>query len=439
MEHFGQVTEITHANPNHSHFPKTKDTSSQSDFINQYTSDHNWLAVVDDSYINDNFNLFGIPEMIPNFFTALKVLKGEINLDSTKSIASSQKENANNGGENTNLDLNQKTGNDNNNSAIGNNDVKPKEELPANIEQTCIDAYNVIHSRFIQSTKGLQIMRRKFEAGIFGTCPRFLCNGQNLLPFGSSMRVSKAPARSYCPLCHDVYEADTLIEEQLEIKRKKENSTKNDKNTNEDNQTYTTNETNQVTNETNEKATSKEQSKNSKNNETNSTGNGSIDSNNNNNNNNNNFNTGQNNNKNSDNDNNSHSSDNENNDKNGTNENNKQTNENNEAKEENDKNNENEIKLLDGCSFGPYFPHFFLQMNRDLIPTPPKPPEALEPPNSSFSLSSKKLPDWIQKPSPAPLAKPEQMKYTIFGIPIEPNSDLNPHRVIRDSSIFDQS
>ena len=79
MEHFCKVTELTFANTNQTHFEKTKDTSNHSDFVIQYTSNHNWLAVVDEQFINDNFNLYGIPESVPNFHLALKILKGEIN------------------------------------------------------------------------------------------------------------------------------------------------------------------------------------------------------------------------------------------------------------------------------------------------------------------------------------------------------------------------
>lgn len=418
MEHFCKITELTFANNNQIHFEKTKDKSNHSAFVTQYTSNYNWLAVVDEQFINDNFNIYGVQESVPNFQLALKILKGEINIDNYNNNTKSN--NNTNTNQSNIITSNQNSVNKdtNQNNVEENNNNNSLDELPENIEQNCIDAYNLIHSRFIQTPKGLQIMRRKYEAGIFGVCPRFLCNGQNLLPFGSSLMTSKAPARGYCPLCHDVYEADVLVEEQLENQRKKDESFKKEDDSKEKSD-------NQKSDNTNEKIQNNENTKSINSNK-------SSDS------------DSENKQNKSENDNQNKKNDNNENSKNNDNENtnlyeNTEENNNNIQKVEN-QNIKKETKILDGACFGPYFPHFFLQMNRDLIPTTYNASEKSDTSNNNVfsTVSSKKSTDWKQVPVPAPFAKTEQMKYTIFGIPIDPNSDLNPHRVVRDASAFEK-
>ncbi len=49
------------------------------------------------------------------------------------------------------------------------------------------------------------MMREKFVASHFGTCPRVLCNGQAVLPIGMSEHLKHSRVKVYCPLCEDVY------------------------------------------------------------------------------------------------------------------------------------------------------------------------------------------------------------------------------------------
>lgn len=48
-------------------------------------------------------------------------------------------------------------------------------------------------------------MREKYLGGKFGTCPRVLCEKQNVIPIGISEDVKLARAKVYCPRCKDIY------------------------------------------------------------------------------------------------------------------------------------------------------------------------------------------------------------------------------------------
>lgn len=88
--------------------------------------------------------------------------------------------------------------------------------------QEAIDLYGLIHARYILTPKGkyfsacelfglpfprnwkslgLAMMREKYTAGHFGTCPRVLCNGQMVLPIGMSEYLKYSRVKViFCPL-----------------------------------------------------------------------------------------------------------------------------------------------------------------------------------------------------------------------------------------------
>lgn len=65
--------------------------------------------------------------------------------------------------------------------------------------------YGLIHKRFITTPKGLALMREKYLNGLYGSCPRILCNKQPLIPVGLSESIGYSRVRGYCPICEEVY------------------------------------------------------------------------------------------------------------------------------------------------------------------------------------------------------------------------------------------
>ncbi|KAL7714199.1 Casein kinase II subunit beta [Entamoeba marina] len=122
----------------------------------------NFFCEVDEDFIDDEFNLYGLSDIIPHYELALDtILKGE------------------------QLNLDEKT------KTLVENDAKI--------------LYGLIHARYIVSIDGLRQMYEKFKHGDFGGCPRVLCKSHSVLPVG----VSDAPfvdhVKLFCPKCNEIY------------------------------------------------------------------------------------------------------------------------------------------------------------------------------------------------------------------------------------------
>ena len=122
-----------------------------------------FFAEVDEEYIRDNFNLTGLNSLVPDFDHALDVL-----LDAEPSGA--------------------------------------PEEHRERIEDSAELLYGLIHARYILTSPGLAAMGDKFRAGVFGRCPRVLCNQQACLPIGLKELPRLDTVKVFCPRCQDVYE-----------------------------------------------------------------------------------------------------------------------------------------------------------------------------------------------------------------------------------------
>uniref|UniRef100_A0A060TJ45 Casein kinase II subunit beta n=1 Tax=Blastobotrys adeninivorans TaxID=409370 RepID=A0A060TJ45_BLAAD len=124
---------------------------------------HEYFCEVLDEFIDDDFNLTGLGQMVPHYREALELIS----------------------------------------------DLEPSEQVKVpnipQIEQSAELLYGLIHARFILSRPGLQIMAQKYECLHFGVCPRYNCDQTGLLPMGRHDLPGYETVRLYCPCCTDIY------------------------------------------------------------------------------------------------------------------------------------------------------------------------------------------------------------------------------------------
>lgn len=136
-----------------------------------------FFCSVDDEFISDRFNLTGIGQDIPQFKKAYELITGSFGKPSNSLRLVFNF-----------LDHDESEG-----------------EIKNVVEKSARHAYGLIHQRFILTTSGLEKMLDKYEEGIFGTCPRVLCNQTKLLPIGVSDLPNVDGVKLFCPHCEDIY------------------------------------------------------------------------------------------------------------------------------------------------------------------------------------------------------------------------------------------
>jgi len=134
---------------------------------------HDFLAEVEEEYVRDNFNLYGLRARFQFYDHALEmILSGE---------------------------------------APDDDDLADREFLQIYREAT--DLYGLIHARYIVSPHGLQVMRDKYLKGTFGLCPRVLCDRQHVLPIAMSEELRASQVKVFCPKCDQVYSPKSKYKE----------------------------------------------------------------------------------------------------------------------------------------------------------------------------------------------------------------------------------
>jgi len=126
------------------------------------------LCEVDRSYIEDGFNLYGLRQHVPNFQNVLDIIL----------------------------------------------DNSVDDNLDPMMAQAAYLLYGLIHARFITTSRGLEVMYKKYRTGDFGRCPRMLCKDQFVVPAGIYDHPNKEKVKVYCPKCGQVYGVPTNPGEQ---------------------------------------------------------------------------------------------------------------------------------------------------------------------------------------------------------------------------------
>jgi casein kinase II subunit beta len=124
-----------------------------------------FFVAVDEEFIRDSFNLYGLRQLISRYDEALEMLLS---------------------------------------------DEPPEEDMLDDENfidsyRSALDLYGMIHARFVLTTRGQQLVREKFARQEFGRCPRVLCNAQACLPCGIFEELRRGFVRSFCPTCKQIY------------------------------------------------------------------------------------------------------------------------------------------------------------------------------------------------------------------------------------------
>ena len=126
---------------------------------------HDFFVEVEESYITDAFNLYGLKAMFPQYQEALTLI-----------LSSSCPD-----------------------------EEEMKQQSYLELYQQAADLYGLIHTRFIVSQSGMELMKEKYLAGNFGVCPRIMCEKQHVLPVGVSDQLRTSRVKVYCPKCQEIY------------------------------------------------------------------------------------------------------------------------------------------------------------------------------------------------------------------------------------------
>ena len=143
----------------------SEDVEAKDGWVNWFCTleGHEYLVQVDEEFLNDPFNLHGLrPDLgKEKFKKCLKIILSD-KAPTSEELADDQF-----------LELNQEAS----------------------------DLYGLLHARYINSATGLAKVHNKFLSGLYGTCPRALCDRQKVLPVGMSDSLKVSRFKIFCPRC----------------------------------------------------------------------------------------------------------------------------------------------------------------------------------------------------------------------------------------------
>lgn len=186
-------------------YSSEEDTETYDEWIPSFCSrfGHEYFCQVPTDFIEDDFNMTSLSQEVPYYRQALDmILDLEAMSDEEAEEELGQDVNMENPNANANVSAAATTGGVGGASGNRNNTKIVNRSI---IEHAAEQLYGLIHARYILTKPGLQAMAEKFDHKQFGTCPRYYCNGMQLLPCGLSDTIGKSTVRLYCPSCQDLY------------------------------------------------------------------------------------------------------------------------------------------------------------------------------------------------------------------------------------------
>ena len=123
-----------------------------------------YFVEVDEVYLKNIFNYYGLRQKVPNFKFALDLIQGPY--------------------------------------------IEPSNRLPSwpeDIDDYGLCLYGLIHARYLLTDEGQRRMFEKYRNRDFPRCPRSFCDGTIGLPYGTSDDIGHSNVKIFCPNCNDVY------------------------------------------------------------------------------------------------------------------------------------------------------------------------------------------------------------------------------------------
>ena len=173
--------------------PDTMSSSSQmaETWISQFCAllGHEYFAEVSEDFIEDDFNLTGLPAQVPMYKEALELI---LDVDPEEDEEDEEEEDE---------DISEDDG-----TRYRRSTRHMRMASDASVVESSAELlYGLIHQRYITSRPGIQQMLEKYELQHFGHCPRVNCQGAKVLPVGLSDTPGQDTVKLFCPSCLDIY------------------------------------------------------------------------------------------------------------------------------------------------------------------------------------------------------------------------------------------
>jgi casein kinase II subunit beta len=161
-------------------------------WISQFCSllGHEYFAEVSEDFIEDDFNLTGLPAQVPMYKEALELI---LDVEPEEDEEDEEEED-------------EEISEDDDGRAYRRSTRHMRMASDASVIESSAELlYGLIHQRYITSRPGIQQMLEKYELQHFGHCPRVNCSGAKVLPVGLSDTPGQDTVKLFCPSCLDIY------------------------------------------------------------------------------------------------------------------------------------------------------------------------------------------------------------------------------------------